>query len=68
MNLRQVLEFLKSRCLLLKIKIFANENNNYKTIFLGLFNNKKDAARIYNQNAKELYGDFGKLNYISDNE
>lgn len=35
-----------------------------KKIHLGTFDNKVDAARAYNEKAKELYGDFAWLNSV----
>jgi hypothetical protein len=37
---------------------------NSKQIFLGHFNNKKNAAKAYNKKAKELFGEFANLNKI----
>lgn len=35
---------------------------NYKKIFLGYFSNERKAAKAYDTKAKELYGEFAKLN------
>ena len=37
---------------------------NYKTLHLGLFRNKIDAAKAYNEKAFELFGEFAALNII----
>lgn len=37
--------------------------NNNKIIFLGRFVSETDAAKKYDQYAKELFGDFSKLNF-----
>lgn len=37
---------------------------NRKSIFIGYFLNKKQAALAYNQKAKELFGEFSRLNKI----
>ena len=37
---------------------------NYKWIFIGYFNDEKEAAKAYNEKAKELFGKFAKLNII----
>jgi hypothetical protein len=39
---------------------------NNKNISLGCFEDEKDAARAYNEKAKELFGEFAHLNEISD--
>ena len=40
------------------------ENNGVK-YNLGSFNNREDAAQSYNEKAKELFGDFASLNFIT---
>lgn len=37
---------------------------NYKNIFLGRFEDKRDAAIAYNESAKNYFGEFAKLNKI----
>lgn len=37
---------------------------NGEYIFLGYFNNKIEAARAYNQKAKEAFGKYGRLNNV----
>ncbi len=37
---------------------------NRKLIYLGYFKKEKDAAKAYNNKAKELYGEFARLNNI----
>ncbi len=36
---------------------------NKKLMFLGLFNNEIEAARVYDKNALELFGEFAYLNF-----
>lgn len=36
---------------------------NYKAIYLGLFNNREDAARAYDKIALEKFGKFASLNF-----
>ncbi len=36
---------------------------NYKSFELGHFNNELDAAKTYDQKARELFGDFANLNF-----
>lgn len=38
-----------------------------QNIYLGSFNTKTEAAKIYNKKAKELFGDFAYLNNIQEN-
>ncbi|AYA77376.1 Fis family transcriptional regulator [Bacillus sp. Y1] len=40
----------------------------YKEMFLGYFNNPHDAARMYNFWAKDLFGEFARLNIIKEEE
>lgn len=36
----------------------------YKTISLGVFENKVDAAKAYNQAAQQYFGEFARLNHL----
>ena len=38
--------------------------NNYRSVFIGRFDSEIDAALAYNVRAKELHGEFAKLNEI----
>jgi hypothetical protein len=39
---------------------------NYKTRYLGLYENIKDAARAYNEAAAKYFGEFARPNYIEE--
>jgi hypothetical protein len=41
---------------------------NNKKIYLGSYKSAKEAARAYNEKARELFGEFANLNYISDDD
>jgi len=41
---------------------------NKKPVNLGRFSNKHDAARMYNFWAKDIYGEFARLNIINETE
>ena len=45
-------------------KYTANITLNKKSIYIGLFDNKKLAAKAYNKKALELFGEFANLNKI----
>jgi hypothetical protein len=45
-------------------KWVVNITKDYKTIYLGLFENEIDAALAYNQKAKQLYGEYALLNNV----
>ena len=45
-------------------KWMASITFNNKTINLGYFNTEKEAAKIYNVKAKELFGEFAYLNEV----
>lgn len=45
----------------------AQIGTNGKTIYLGLFENESKAAKIYDQKAKELFGEFALTNFLSGN-
>jgi hypothetical protein len=44
----------------------AEIKKNYKTMFLGYFDNPHDAARMYNFWAKDMFGEFARLNVIKE--
>ena len=46
----------------------ANIKIDGKQKHLGLFEDEKEAAKMYNEKAIELYGDFANLNEISDTD
>ena len=45
-------------------KWVASIGFNRKTYYLGLFNNEKEAAKTYNNKAKELFGEYANLNEV----
>ena len=45
-------------------KWIAQIGYNGKVIYIGLFKDEKDAGRAYNVKAKEMFGEFAKLNII----
>jgi len=45
-------------------KWIAQIGYNNKVIYLGLYNDEKIAAQAYNEKAKELFGEFARLNEI----
>jgi len=45
-------------------KWYAYIRKNYKLISLGYFNEEIEAAKAYNEKAKELFGEFANLNAI----
>jgi hypothetical protein len=36
---------------------------NNKTLYIGIFSDKVEAARAYDREAKKYYGDFAKTNF-----
>lgn len=44
-------------------KWFAHIKFNYKDLHIGSFDCKIEAAKAYDQKAKELHGDFARLNF-----
>jgi hypothetical protein len=46
------------------VKVVKNQEH----IFLGLYTDKKEAVMVYNKNAKEMFGEFARLNSIKENE
>ena len=46
----------------------AKITKDYKTIRLGLFNTKEEAAEIYDQAALQLFGEYSKLNFVSSKD
>ena len=51
-----------------KQKWSANINNGNQQYHLGCFDNEKHAARVYNINAVDMFGEYAKLNDVSDDE
>ena len=49
-------------------KFVANIKKNNRQYHLGYFDNEKDAARAYNRRADEIFGEFARLNDISDDD
>lgn len=41
---------------------------NGKANYLGLFDNENQAARVYNEAAKRVYGEFARLNIIEEDD
>lgn len=39
---------------------------NYKSIYLGVYSDKKEAARAYNEAALKYHGEFAKLNSVEE--
>lgn len=42
----------------------ANICVNYKTIYLGIFKNEKQAAKAYNKAAKKYFGEYARINNV----
>ena len=45
-------------------KWVASICSNYKINYLGIFNTPEEAASVYNNKAKELFGEFARINII----
>ena len=41
----------------------AGITKDYKRIYLGLYNSKEEAAKAYDEAAKQLFGEYARLNY-----
>jgi len=41
----------------------ATIKHNYKSVYIGLYEDKEEAARAYDKKAKELHGEFAYLNF-----
>lgn len=41
----------------------AQVKHNRKNVYVGLFNTALEAARAYDEKAKELFGEFAQLNF-----
>jgi hypothetical protein len=51
-----------------KNKYRAEIKKDYRSYHLGYFDNKHDAARMYNFWAKDMFGEFARLNVINEEE
>jgi hypothetical protein len=51
-----------------KGKWMAKITVNYKAIYLGMYENKHDAAKAYNDAAEQYHGGFARLNTIMEGE